>query len=543
MPEQEPLHRPPVLARNGVVATAHPLATAAGLEVLQAGGNAMDAAIAAALVTGVVLPAMCGLGGDAFALYYHAATGRVTAFYGSGGAPARATREYFVSRGYQKMPFYGPLSISVPGAVSVYFTALERFGSWRPSAVFERAIQYAEEGFPLTPDGSATIAAHATELAKYPTSRAIFLPDGDVPPPGTLFRQPDLARTLRAVAQHGPEVFYRGDIAQEIGQFIEQHGGLLTASDLADYACDVGEPIQTTYRGYTVFETGLPTQGVIVLEALNIIEQADLAALDPLGPDLVHLLVEVKKLAFADRLAYCGDPRFVDVPLATLLDKEYARRRFAQLDRQRAQDDVPPGAIDPRPGETTYLCVVDQWGNAVSFIHSLSAPFGSHVVAGRTGVLLNNRAGRGFTLEAEHPNVIAPGKRTMHTLNCWMVMRDGALRWVGGTPGGDQQPQWNLQALVQLIDYQRPVQEVVEWPRWQSFPGTDPINLPNPFALRIETRYPEETRQALAERGHRLELLGPWGSGGAMQVIARDPVTGVLTAASDPRAEGIALGF
>lgn len=534
--------RAAVLARNGMVATAHPLATAAGLEVLQRGGNAMDAAVAAALVTGVVLPAMCGLGGDAFVLYYEAATRKVTAFYGSGPAPATATREFFVERGYRKMPFYGPLSVSVPGAVSVYFTAIERFGTWKPGALFERAIQYAEEGFPLTEQGSRTIAANAAELAKYPTSAAIFLPGDDVPRPGTVFRQPDLARSLRLVAEGGPDVFYRGEIAEEIGRFMAENGGLLTKDDFASYQCEVGEPIQTTYRGYTVYETGLPTQGHIVLEELNIVEQADLVRLGPESPDLIHLLVEAKKLAFADRLAYSGDPRFVDVPLGTLLSKEFARSRFAQIDPERARDEVPTGTIE-RDGETTYLCVVDRWGNAASFIHSLSAAFGSQVVAGRTGILLNNRAGRGFTLEEGHPNVIAPGKRTMHTLNCWLITRGDRLRWVGGTPGGDQQPQWNLQVIVNLIDFGMDPQQAVEHPRWYSFPGTDPINLPNDFVLRIEDRYGDAVLAELERRGHRVQRLGDWGAGGAAQVIAVDPETGVLTGGSDPRVEGLALGF
>lgn len=534
--------RAAVLARNGIVATAHPLATAAGLEVLQRGGNAMDAAVAAALVTGVVLPAMCGLGGDAFVLYYEAATRKVTAIYGSGPAPATATREFFVERGYQKMPFYGPLSVSVPGAVSVYFTAIERFGAWKPGALFERAIQYAEEGFPLTEQGSRTIAANAAELAKYPTSAAIFLPGGDVPRPGTVFRQPDLARSLRLVAEGGPDVFYRGEIAEEVSRFMAESGGLLTMDDLAGYRCEVGEPIQTTYRGYTVYETGLPTQGHIVLEELNIVEQADLARLGPESPDLIHLLVEAKKPAFADRLAYSGDPRFVDVPLTTLLSKEFARRRFAEIDLERARDEVPPGTIE-RDGETTYLCVVDRWGNAASFIHSLSAAFGSQVVAGRTGILLNNRAGRGFTLEEGHPNVIAPGKRTMHTLNCWLITQGDRLRWVGGTPGGDQQPQWNLQVIVNMIDFEMDPQRAVEHPRWYSFPGTDPINLPNDFVLRIEDRYGDAVLAELERRGHRVQRLGDWGAGGAAQVIAVDPETDVLTGGSDPRVEGLALGF
>ena len=532
-----------VRARNGMVASAHPLATGAGLDVLRRGGNAMDAAIAAALTTAVVLPAMCGLGADAFFIYYDAKSGTTTALNGSGIAPAAARLEYFRERGYEKMPFYGPLSVSVPGAVDAYFTAIERFGTMSPQDLFASAIRYADQGYVMTDTISRWIANSAGELAKYPTSAAIFLPNGAPPRPGTMFRQPALARSLQLVADRGPEVFYQGQIGREIDRFMAEAGGLMTLADMADHTSEVYAPLSTEYRGFTVLQTGLPTQGHIVLEELNILSNADVAALGPDTADSIHLMAETKKMAFADRLAYSGDPRMVDVPLDVILSADFARDRFGAIDMMRAHDQVNAGLIPERAGDTTYLCAIDGEGNAVSFIHSLSAAFGSNVVAGDTGILLNNRAGRGFELEPGHPNVIAPGKRTMHTLNCYMVVEHGRPRWVGGTPGGDGQPQWNMQMLVNMIDYGMNEQEAIEAPRWTSFPGTDPVNRPADFGLRIEDRVPADVIEELRARGHRVRVLGSWGGGGAAQIIGIDQETGVLAAGSDPRAEGLALGF
>lgn len=531
------------MARNGMVATAHPLATAAGLEILQRGGNAMDAALAAALTTGVVLPAMCGLGADAFFIYQEAKSGEVTAVNGSGIAPHAATRDYFVERGYEKMPFFGPLSVAVPGAVHAYFTGLKLFGTMPAADLFAPAIRYAEQGFPLTHIGHRTIANSAKNLGQYPTSAAIYLPNGAPPPAGKMFKNPALGRSLRLVAEGGPDVFYRGEIAQEIARYMADNGGLITVDDLADHESAVYTPISTTYRDFTVYETGLPSQGLIVLEELNILSNAQLSELPPSSADAIHLMAETKKLAYADRLGYCGDPRFIDVPLDEILSPAFARERFAQIDMSQAKEQVDAGKLLERAGDTTYLCVIDGEGNAVSFIHSLSAGFGSQAVAGETGFLLNNRAGRGFTLEPDHPNVIAPGKKTMHTLNCYLITQGGRTRWVGGTPGGDGQPQWNMQVITNLIDYGMDVQEAVEAPRWMSFPGTDPASLPNDFVLRIESRVDPEVIEELRRRGHRVEVRGDWAGGGVAQVIELDPETGVLFGGSDPRSEGIALGF
>jgi gamma-glutamyltranspeptidase / glutathione hydrolase len=532
-----------VIAREGMVATGHPLATAAGLDALRKGGNAMDAAIAAALTTGVVIPAMNGIGGDAFFIHSDGKTGKVTAVNGSGIAPRALSRDYFVSRGYSHMPFYGPLSPGIPGAVHAYFWAIENLCTLPAADLFAYGIHYAEQGFPVSDTGSRTIGASRDELAKWASSTAIFLRDGQPLQPGELLVQRDLAQSMRAIAEGGPDAFYSGDLARRIADAMRDLGGEMTAEDFAGHASEVYEPIATDYRGYTVYQTTLPTQGHIVLEELNILENADLAAMGQNSADALHLMIEAKKRAFADRNAYSRDPKFGPTPLDTLLSKEFARERFSSIDPQRASIEVTPGAIPEMDGDTTYLCTADAAGNMVTFITSLSAGFGSHVVAGDTGILLNNRAGRGFSLDANHPNVIEAGKRTMHTLNCFSIAKDGEVIVVGGTPGGDQQPQWNMQLITNLIDYGMDVQEAVSAPRWQSHPGTDPANLDNPFSVRLESRIDADVIDDLERRGHDVRVVGPYGAGGAAFLIKRDPATGVLEGGSDPRSEGLALGI
>jgi gamma-glutamyltranspeptidase/glutathione hydrolase len=286
-----------------------------------------------------------------------------------------------------------------------------------------------------------------------------------------------------------------------------------------------------------------PSQGAIVLMELNLLCGFDMTALGFGTANSIHVMVEAKKLAFADRLKYLGDPAFIDNPLDALLSSEYADERRKALDLEKATETVPAGALPERDGDTTSLVVVDGEGNACSFIHSLSAGFGCGVVMGETGILLNNRAGRGFTLEEGHPNQLAPGKKTMHTLNTYMLFRDGLPWMVGNTPGGDNQPQWNMQVIVNLLDYGMNIQQAIEAPRWSSFPGTDPAAIEAPFELRVEERVPENVRKALAAMGHRIVVMPPWGGGGAAQGIVIDRERGILIGGSDPRAEGIALGY
>lgn len=553
--------RSAALARRCMIATGHPLATAAGLEVLAAGGNAVDAAVATAGVLGVAQPMMSGLGGDTFMLVYLRREDRVYGMCASGPAPAGATREFFLARGDTCVPARGMLSVSVPGAVAAMETALTRWGSGRFTLqrLLVPAIRYAEEGVPVARRVAEWMAEAAPVLARYPSSSAIFLPGGRPPGEGEILVQRDLGASLRAVALGGADAFYRGPIAAAIGAYSRSHGGLLSADDLAGYAVDVHEPLQTTYRGITVYTTAPPSQGFILLEMLNILEGFPPEAWA--SAEGVHRAVEAKKLAFADRLAYIGDPRFVKNPMAALLDKGYAARRRAQIDPTRAMEapsagllgavpgaDLPaevPGADLPAeaPGDTTYFCVADAEGNLVSYITSLSEVFGCGEIVEGTGIMLNNRAGRGFLLVEGHPNCIAPGKRTMHTLMPFAAFRDGAPWLVWGTPGGDAQPQWNLQVFLNMADAGMGVQEAIEAPRWRSFPGTDAATLDQAFELRVEDGFPAQTLAELERRGHRVRPMGVLEGGGGAQAIVVDQVRGVYQGGSDPRVDGCAMGL
>ena len=527
---------------RGMVASAHPVAAAIGTGVLQSGGNAIDAAIAVAAAEGVVLPAACGLGGDAFVLVYDPKTGKTTGFNGSGVAGANATRERYVEAGLTRMPLNGLHSVSVPGGVAVYEKLWKTYGTKPWAELWQPAISLADDGVVIRTRASKQIAARADVLGSFEWSAGQWLPGGKPPKAGTRWSAPNLANSLRAVAEGGAETFYRGALAERIIDFLTREGGPFVADDFARLECEVYEPIATTYRGVSVLQTNPVSQGFLMLEQLNILEGLDLGALGLLSADRIHYFVEAKKLAFEDRNAVAGDPKIVDWDLQKLISKGHADKRRAQIDKARAYDPGRP-LVAEHSGDTSYFCVVDGDGMAVSFIHSLSAAFGSGVVAGDTGITLNNRAGRGFSLVEGHPNVVAPGKRTMHTLNAYLCLRDGQPWLVGGTPGGDQQTQMNAQIVTAMLDQGLSVAEAVEAPRWFSFPGTDPATIDQNLTVRIESRVPAETLRDLEARGHVLEVQGPWGGGGSVQLIEVDRASGVLRGGSDPRAGGLALGI
>lgn len=535
--------RSAALACRGMIASGHPLASAAGLEVLAGGGNAVDAAVAVAGVLGVVQPMMSGLGGDTFMLVYRRRDGRVWAMNASGPAPSGATRDYFAERGHRQMPLRGMLSPSVPGAVAAMEEALTRWGSGRFALdrLLAPAVRYAEEGAPVARKVAQWIREAQPVLSSYPSSARIFLPGGAPPAEGDILVQRDLAASLRLVAAGGADAFYRGEIAEKIGAYSRAHGGLLTAADFAGYVPEVHPPLQTTYRGVTVFTTAPPSQGFLLLEMLNLLEGFDPPEWG--SGDWVHRPVEAKKLAYADRLAYVGDPRFIRNPLDALLDKRYAARRRQEIDPERAAESPRGGLPAEVPGETTYFCTADAEGNLVSYITSLSAAFGCGEVVEGTGIMLNNRAGRGFELREDHPNCIAPGKRTMHTLMPCMAFRGGAPWLVWGTPGGDAQPQWNLQVLLNMVDAGMSIQEAIEAPRWTSFPGTDPATIETPFELRMEAGFSADTIERLSARGHRIIHQGVLGNGGGAQAIVVDINRGLYQGGSDPRTDGCAIGL
>lgn len=537
------LGRSAVWSTGGMVAAAHPLASAAGLEVLQRGGNAADAVLAASAVMGVVQPMMSGLGGDSFCLWHDGRSGQFWALNGSGAAPREATVEAYARRGYtEKMPPRGMLSIAVPGTVDAACTVLERWASGRFSLeeLWRPAVAYAREGVPV-----ARMVAHyceeGTELLRRFPSSAHYLRDGRALREGESLVQPDYARTLEQVARGGREIFYRGELAERIVAYCRAHGGLLAMEDMAEHASDVYRPLSYVYRGHEVYTTAPPSQGIILLEELAIAAGWDLGAWPHLSTDAIHHLVEAKKCSFADRLAHLGDPRHVPFDVHRLLDATWIQARRASIRADRAAEEASLAGGDPA-ASTTYLCAADREGNAISFITSLSNHWGAGEVIEGTGILMNNRCGRGFELRPGHPNVLAPGKRTMHTLHCFMAARGGRLSVVGGTPGADGQPQWNLQMLTGMWDWGLGVQQAIEAPRWLSSPGTDPIDLPAPFSLRVEDGVPAETLAGLEARGHHIRRVPAWGMGGGVQLIALDP-RGAFIGGSDPRIDGCAMGF
>ncbi len=536
------LSRSLVYGRRGIVCSNSPLAASAGIQVMQGGGNAFDAALAVAATEAVTLVPLCSMGGDSFILAYEAATGQLTGINSSGAAPTGATADYYRSRGHETMPIDGPHSITVPGEVAAWEEMHRRFCTMPFDRLLGTAIGYAEEGFPVSPGIGRSFAHAVDKLGQFPASAAIYSSNGGMKAEGEILANPDLARSLQQVATGGANEFYRGALARRMVKELGEAGGLFTESDFADHILDVYDPIATNYRDHVVYQTRPPTQGFLLLEMLNLVEGFDLESLGQNSAESIHLMTEAKKIAYADRNELAGDHRFVEWPLEELITKEYADRRRREIDRARANN----GAVMAREdgdGNTTYFCVADGAGNCVSWIHSLSNAFGSGFVAAGTGVLFNNRGGRGFSLEPGHPNVIEPGKRTMHTLNCYMAFKDGQPVIVGGTPGGDYQPQCGLQVLANLIDYGMDPQEAVEAPRWWSFPGTDPASVNTPLELRLEAGMPVETGKELEALGHKVVRRQPGINDGKVQLIVRDASTGVLKGASDPRGDGHAAAW
>jgi gamma-glutamyltranspeptidase len=539
MPYEGPRsYRPLIMGRRGAVASNHPLATQAGLLALQAGGNAVDAAVAVAATLSVVEPYMSGLGGDGFYHVYIRKTGEAAIFNGTGPAPRAATAERYASG----IPASGPLAVSVPGSVGAWGAMHARFGQRPWASLFEAAMHYARDGFGATRACRHFAGEHATALRADRRSGAVFLRDGLPPAAGAPIVQRDLAQSLKRLASAGADDFYRGDLARALAAGCEAAGGLVTAADLAAFQPEVQAPIELAYRGYTVREAPLNSMGWVLLQELGIVEHFDLAAMGALSADLVHTLVEAKKLAFADREQWSGDPRFVDAPLGELLSPQHLARRAAEIDPKRAGRTEMATATSS--ADTTYFCVVDGDGSAVSGIQSINSAFGSGVTAGNTGILLNNRM-TPWHLEPGHPNRLAPGKRVRHTMNPPMVFKDGDLWAVFGTPGGDNQVQINLQVLTAMIDLGYDPQQAAEMPRWSSTQSGQEANWPHdcPDALNLEGRFPTEVRADLADRGHPVVELGDLDGPCSVEIIRRDAATGMLAAGSDPRRDGWALAY
>lgn len=536
------LSRHLVYGRRGMICSNSPLAASAGLKVLHEGGNAFDAALAVAAVETVTIVPMCGLGGDSFVLLHDAATGAITGVNSSGVAASGATAELYRQQGYRTMPLAGPHAVSVPGEVAAWEVIHRRFCTRPLAQLLDSAIGYAAEGFPIPPGIGRSFASNAAKLAQFPATAAVLLPQGRTLAEGDLLVNADLARSLRLVAADGADAFYRGPLARQMVDGLKAGGGLFSEADFNGHQAEVYDPIATTYRDYTVYQTRPPSQGFLLLEMLNLIEGFEMAALGPNSPEAIHLMVEAKKIAYADRNRLAGDPRAVDWPLDELISKAYANERRPEIYPDRVNTAHTALQMAEADGDTTYFCVADAAGNSVSWIHSLSHAFGSGYMAEGTGIIFNNRAGRGFRLTPGHPNEIAPGKRAMHTLNCYLATKAGQPVIIGGTPGGDFQPQCGLQMLTQLIDFGIDPQAAVEAPRWWSFPGTDPATIDQEMRIQVEAEMPETTVQGLEALGHRVVRRAPGVYDGKVQLIVRDPERGILMGASDPRGDGQAVG-
>jgi len=534
--------RSAVMARHGVIATSQPLATAAGLRVLQSGGNAIDAAVTAATVLSVVEPTMNGPGGDLFALVYSAKDHKVHGLNASGRAPALATIDEYKRRGLQRIPLRGELSVSVPGVVDGWNELLTKYGTRTLAQALEPAIAYARDGYAV----SEIIAMQWKEvegvLARDPYAAKTFLVGGKAPAAGDVFRNPALANSLEQIASGGRDVFYKGAIANAIAGDMRRRNGLIRLDDLANHHADWVEPISTTYRGYQVLELPPNTQGVTALEMLNIMEGFDLKALGHNSAPYVHTLVEAKRIAFADRGAWIGDPGSTPVKaIDRMLSKEYAAARRKEIDPSKAAADYTPLSLDGRAtpergpdpagrGDTVYLTAADSEGNIVSLIQSLFEAFGSGIVAGDTGIVLQDR-GNLFSLTPGHPNQLAPGKRPFHTLIPAMIVKDGAP-WVSfGVMGGDMQAQGHAQVVANLIDFGMDIQGAGEAPRFRHT-GT---------GLMLESPFTADARAGLTARGHH--IIGGHDAFGGFQGIMIDPRTHVLIAGSDPRKDGMAAGW
>jgi gamma-glutamyltranspeptidase/glutathione hydrolase len=537
-----PLHktRSTVMARQGMAATSQPLATATAIHVLQQGGNAVDAAIAANAVLGVVEPMSCGLGGDLFAIVWDAKTKKLFGLNASGRSPAAATIDAFKAKGLAAIPTYGPLSWSVPGCVDGWDQLRQRFGTRSWSKLLAPAIGYAESGFPVSEIIAAQWREAAPALSAVPTTAACFLPGGQAPNKGSLFRNPQLARSLRTIVDGGRDAFYRGPIAEAIVRYSQSVQGLFSVADLAEHASTFVEPLSTNYRGYDVWELPPNGQGIAALQMLNLLEPFDLKSLGPQSAESLHLLIEAKKLAYEDRAKYYSDPDFARLPIAGLISKPYAARRRSDLKLDRAN--LNPTAGEPAQADTIYMTVVDRDFNCVSLIQSNFHDFGSRHVPGELGFVLQNR-GALFALDPNHLNRLEPKKRPFHTIIPGFVTKDGKPWLSFGLMGGDMQAQGHVQVICNLIDFGMDVQEAGDAPRFRHFGSSEPTGqrAKDGGVVAVESGITAEVRRQLLAKGHH--LVEEVGGFGGYQAIRIDTEQGVLWGGSDPRKDGAAMGY
>jgi gamma-glutamyltranspeptidase/glutathione hydrolase len=518
-----------VMGRNGMIASIHPLASKVGIEILEKGGTAADASIAVVSVLSVVEPQMSGLGGDAMILYYSAKDSKVYGLNSSGRSPYNLSLEWLKKNGNKKMPGRGIHPVTVPGALYGWTMLRDRFGTMKLADLFQPAIRYADEGIPVN---EWLHKWYKIIKLKDPVAISNFYIDGRIPKLGEVLVQKNLAETYRKIAKGGRDVFYKGEIAEEIVRFSKSKGGFLTMKDFADHRSEWVEPISIDYRGYEVLGFPPNTQGLALLLQLSILNQFDLKSMGHNSVQAIHTMVEAKKLAFADRNFFIADPAVVSIPIETLLSKEYAARRKALINPDKAAKQVAPGKTES--SDTTYFAIVDKYGNAVSFINSLKTPFGSGLTAGNTGIQLQNR-GSGFTLDPTHVNVYAPHKRPFHTINPAMVLKSGKPYMLMGCAGGDAQTMAMTQFFTNVVDFGMNIQDAIEAKRWTHLRGTQ---------MTVEFDMSGQDREAFIKLGHEVVPIKTRGVYfGDCQSVQIDAETGTLFGASESRAAGAALGY
>ncbi len=532
-----------VFARHGMVAAAQPLAVQVGIDILKRGGSAVDAAIAVNAALSLMEPISCGPGGDLFAMVLDPKSGSLYGLNASGRAPLALTPEKVPAERDGTIPLYSPFSWTVPGAVDGWFELHRRFGRLPMDEVLAPAIAYAREGFPLSQVIAGSWARGARVFADKPGFAEVFMPGGKPPAEGELFANPALAHTLSLLAEQGRDAFYRGEIARQIVAYSQKVGGFFTMEDFERHRSEWVEPISTNYRGMTVWELPPNGQGVAALEMLNILENFGLKALGRDSTDFWHLLVEAKKLAFADRARFIADPAFANVPVAELLDKAYAARLARRIDSARAARAVEPGNPNLAKGDTTFLVAADDSGMMVSLIQSNYTGFGSGYVIPSLGFGLQDRGGL-FSLEKDSPNVLAPGKRPFHTIIPAFMGRNGKPDTAFGVMGGDMQPQGHAQIVVNIVDFGMNLQEAGDAARFYHTQDSEPTGtvMRDAGVLYLESGVPQDVRLGLLHRGHRIaETTGV--AFGGYQAIRRDPITGVYAGASESRKDGCAMGY
>ncbi|MEO8495746.1 MAG: gamma-glutamyltransferase [Planctomycetota bacterium] len=532
-----------VLAKHGIVATSHPLAAETGLDVLKSGGNAADAAIAASAMIGLVEPMSCGIGGDLFAIYWDNATQKLYGLNASGRSPSKLSRDELLRLGHKQIPTLGPLSWSVPGCVSGWQELHDRFGSKSFDELLAPSIAAAEEGFPVAEVIAGAWHGSTAKLKECTDSAKTYLVDGERAPKfGELFKNPQLAVSYRRIATGGPEAFYQGDIAKTIVAYSEANGGFFSMADFIEHEAEWVEPVSTNYRGYDVWELPPNGQGIAALQILNTLEPFDIKSMGFGSPEYLHLFIEAKKLAFADRAKFYADPAFNNLPTAELISKEYAARQVRRIDLNRAATDVPAGDPKLAHGDTIYLTVVDKDRNCCSFIQSNYHGFGSQIVPGDVGFALQNR-GALFSLEEGHLNVYEPRKRPFHTIIPAMLTKDGEPYFCFGVMGGDMQPQGHAQVVVNLIDFGMNVQAAGDAARVRHLGSAEPTGVAaeGSGTVQVESGISDETVEALRAKGH--QVVRAKGAFGGYQGILIDRKNGVLHGGTEVRKDGAAAGY